>query len=587
MQKSVFLDSQVHGRSLVEAAPSTVHARRSTMPATLDEAGSLYGRLVPWDTPATVSDDGRRTYRESFAPGGLTAPGEGTIPVYYGHRYGPDGNLEHGPLVGRVDDLAALDDGFYGRVILADVPAAAELRALAHTVGATFSVEFSDDGAGPGSGDITRTAARLEAVAVMTAPERGSYAGAEVLSVRAEPPAGAVTDPPEGDEDEDDGDDDGENGEEGPVEGSEAVARHAIQREVRRYLGRGAAPTPTHPLARYANAYELHAAARLSTSDELPRLFATAYRQHQEIRARAWVNQTTTANPGVMAPGWLNEVFGILDMGRPVITAIGSRPLPAEGMEIDWPYFDGDLHTLVGPQVGEKTDIVSVAVALKKASTAITTYAGGSDLSWQLIRRSSPAYRDAYLRIMQSAYGVVTDQAATTAVAAAAGSTIPVDVTGDTDGALLRSAIFSASSKVQLATGTPANIVLAATDVFVGFAALPTMMPGSYGTQNISGTATASTLDVNVSGLQVVMAPDLADGTAIVTNRSAAAWMEDGPFVVAAPDIPKLGEDVAIWGMGAFGAFLAQGIVKLTVTLPAPPPLAASSSSSGSTKSSK
>lgn len=565
-----------HARSLLvgplgTASPAT-HARRASTPATVTDAGEVYGRLVPWDTPATVSDDGETRYTESFARGGLVAPGDGVIPVYAGHTYGPDGTILHGPLVGRLDDVTTEDDGLYGRVVLADVPAAAQLRALAHTVGATFSVEFTDTAA-PTHGRVLRTAATLTGVAVLTLPERGAFTGAEVLAVRTAPP-----DPDPDDPDDPDGPDDPADGLEGDgqgVEGAEVVARTAIAREVRRVLGTGVARTQPHPLARFGSAFEFQAAARLSASDELPRLFADAYRAHH---ARAWVDQVTGDNPGVIPPAWLSEVFGIIDMGRPVISAIGTRALPPAGMDISWPYFDGDLHALVGPQVAQKTEIVSVKVSLKKASTGITTYAGGSDLSWQLIRRSDPSYRDAYLRIMQAAYGTVTDAAATDAVEGAGTGDITVDIsTGDADGTLLRGAIFEASSMVQLATGQPASFILAAPDLFNAFASQPTMVPSSYGTQNVSGTAQASTLDVNISGLRVAMAPELAAGTAIVSNSLACAWFEDGPFVVAAPDIPKLGEDVAIWGMGAFGAFLAAGIVTITATLPAAP-LAASSS---------
>jgi hypothetical protein len=38
--------------------------------------------------------------------------------------------------------------------------------------------------------------------------------------------------------------------------------------------------------------------------------------------------------------------------------------------------------------------------------------------------------------------------------------------------------------------------------------------------------------------------------------------------VVAAPVVPKLGEDVAIWGMGAFAAFIPKGIVLLANVTP-------------------
>lgn len=566
-------DTDIRIRALAEAPPATtIHARRSAGPVTVDEAGSLYGRLVPWEVTATVSDDGVNSYTERFARGGLTATGSDVIPVYDGHRYNRSGVLERGPLIGRLDDVEAREDGLYGRVVLADIPEAARLRALARTVGATFSVEFDAPTAPPGT-EVVRTGARLESLAVMTLPNRGAFAGAEVLAVRAAP-----TDPPADDEDQ--GEDQGNEEEEAAeVEGQAAegdatpvAARAAIRREVERIMGRGLARPTAHPLARFAGAYELYEAARASQSDEIPVLFRDAYRAYRErvTLARAFVDQITPDNPGVMPPGWLTEIFGILDTGRPVINAIGTRPLPPAGMEVDWPYYDGDMHALVGEQVTEKGDVTSVKVSFKKASVPIKTYAGGSDISWQLIRRSQPSYRDSYLRILNIAYGIVTDNVVGDALPAVVGAqSVDYDVAApDPDGAALKGAVFQASSLVQIATGSPASWVLAATDVFQAFGAMPAMMATPYGTQNVPGTATASTLDVNVSGLKVTHAPDLAPGTAIVSNNLACAWMEDGPFVVAAPVVPKLGEDVAIWGMGAFAAFIPKGIVLLANALP-------------------
>jgi hypothetical protein len=563
---------RVRARALAEAPPATmIHARRSAGPVTVDEAGSLYGRLVPWEVTARVSDDGVNSYTERFARGGLTASGSDVIPVYDGHRYNGAGILERGPLIGRLDDVEAREDGLYGRVVLADIPEAARLRALARTVGATFSVEFDAPTAPPGA-EIVRTGARLESLAVMTLPHRGAFAGAEVLAVRAAP-----TDPPEDEEDPPaEGDPLVEDDEEArtEVEGdaTPVAARAALRREVQRLMGRGLARPTAHPLARFSGAYELYEAARASQSDEIPVLFRDAYRAYRErvTLARAFVDQITPDNPGVMPPGWLTEIFGILDTGRPVISAIGTRPLPPQGMEVDWPYYDGDMHALVGEQVTEKADVTSVKVSFKKASVPIKTYAGGSDISWQLIRRSQPSYRDSYLRILNIAYGIVTDNVVGDALPLVPGAqSVDYDVAApDPDGAALKAAVFQASSLVQIATGSPASWVLAATDVFQAFGAMPAMAATPYGTQNVPGTATASTLDVNVSGLKVTHAPDLAPGTAIVSNNLACAWMEDGPFVVAAPVVPKLGEDVAIWGMGAFAAFIPKGIVLLANALP-------------------
>jgi hypothetical protein len=577
MATQPLIGSNTHVRALAElpVRPLVVHARRSAGPTTVDEAGTLHGRLVPWDTPAEVRDEAGQPYTESFAAGGLQPPADQVIPVYAGHRATPRG-IERGPLVGRVDDVEARLDGLYGRVVLADVPAAAELRALARTVGATFSVEFTDTA--PPAEVMVRTNAVLEGLAVLTLPHRGAYAEAVVTEVRAAPGE-------EGDEEDDEDEDQGEAPGEGDLDGGlveggpPTAARAAIRREVARIMS-GTRPAVTHPLARYKGPFEFYEAARASSSDELPLLFRDAYLAHRDrvSMARAFVDQITTDNAVLVQPGWLNEIFGILDTGRPVINAIGTRPLPSSGMEVDWPYFDGDLHALVGEQTVEKGDVTSVKVSFKKASTPIKTYAGGSDISWQLIRRSQPAYRDAYLRILNLAYGVVTDNVVGDLLPAVPGhQTVTYNVaTSDPDGALLKAAVFEASSKVQVATGSPATWVLAATDVFLAFGGMPSMVATPYGTQNVPGTATASTLDVNISGLRVTHAPDLAAGTAIVSNGQACAWMEDGPFVVAAPVIPKLGEDVAIWGMGAFAAFIPAGIVLLDDGLP----LASSSGSS-------
>ena len=315
--------------------------------------------------------------------------------------------------MGRVDDVEARLDGLYGRVVLADVPAATELRALARTVGATFSVEFTDTA--PPAEVMVRTNAVLEGLAVLTLPHRGAYAEAVVTEVRVRPHRPR---PRPSDEDEEEGQVDRPGPGEGDLDGGlveggpPPAARAAIRREVARIMGRGMARRhgpPAGPVQRARSSSTRPPAP--ARRDELPLLFRDAYLAHRDrvSMARAFVDQVTTDNAALVQPGWLNEIFGILDTGRPVINAIGTRPLPPNGMEVDWPYFDGDLHALVGEQTAEKGDVLSVKVSFKKASTPIKTYAGGSDISWQLIRRSQPAYRDAYLRILNLAYGVVTD----------------------------------------------------------------------------------------------------------------------------------------------------------------------------------
>jgi hypothetical protein len=87
-----------------------------------------------------------------------------------------------------------------------------------------------------------------------------------------------------------------------------------------------------------------------------------------------------------------------------------------------------------------------------------------------------------------------------------------------------------------------------------------------YGTQNVPGTAAASTLRINISGLEIVEAVGMAAGNIVVSNPEAARWFEDGPFLVTAEDVAKLGTDAAIWGMGITGITVPTGVVKASAT---------------------
>jgi HK97 family phage prohead protease len=319
-----------------------------------------------------------------------------------------------------------------------------------------------------------------------------------------------------------------------------------LAEQLRPLLFAGPAAQPAHPLAGFASFGDAWMAV-----------------QTQDVDQFALVDQVIADNPGVVPPSWLTEIRGIIDTGRPGVVAFGGASSPGDsGMDLFWPYFDGDFSLLVGVQATEKTEITSVKVPIKRGTATLKTYAGGSDISYQLIRRSSPAYRDAYLRIMAIGYGVTTDNAFVDAVTAAAtAGPIWAPATGTSD--QLRGALFAASAMVQKATGSPASFVLAAEDMFVKFGGLAGLWPATYGTQNVSGTADAASLRISVAGLQVILDSNLAAGTVLVSNEQAATWAEDGPFPVSAEDVAKLGQNVALWGMGATAVFLTKGIIKL------------------------
>jgi hypothetical protein len=554
-----------------------VHIAREALAPTVRASGMLDVVLVPWNEPATVTDDGRTTYTETWEPGSLVA--DGPIPVYGSHVTTPRG-LERGPLIGVARDIVDAPDGLRATLHLATDEGRRIHELASLGVGAAVSIEADTDADQPTDGTLVRTAAspaRLTGVATILPPQSPAYAGAIVTAVRAAP------EPPD-DDDEPELDADGNpvrrdaagniiTTDAPPADGDpagRAAIAEAVRTEIARYGMSRQPRRPVHPLARFHDPLELLVAARNAPAveqREIARQFHEAYVQHREI-SRALVNQITPDNPGVLPPTWLSTIFGIVDTGRPGITAMGGPQSAGDsGMDIYWPYYDGDLTTLVGEQLAQKTDIVSVKVSFKRGQATLKTYAGGSDVSYQLQRRSSPSYMQAYNRLLQTSYGLVTEIVFDAAIVAGAGSTVIYNpMTPDDDGSALKAALFAASSKVKRATGNPATAVLAASDVYAMLGGQPWLMPPAYGTQNIPGTAQASTLRINVSGLEIVEAVGMPPGEMIVSNSEAAGWFEDGPFLVTAEDVAKLGTDAAIWGMGITGVTVPAGVVRMVAS---------------------
>ena len=129
------------------------------------------------------------------------------------------------------------------------------------------------------------------------------------------------------------------------------------------------------------------------------------------------------------------------------------------------------------------------------------------------------------------------------------------------DANAVRAFLFAASSAVEDATGAPATVDLVSPAEFARLGGLPGLVSPEYGTSNVPGTASASTLRINVAGLPIIRAPFLTGNVHIVTNGEAAGWHEDGPFPISAEDVAKLGQNVAVWGMGATAIQIPAGII--------------------------
>lgn len=311
---------------------------------------------------------------------------------------------------------------------------------------------------------------------------------------------------------------------------------------------------PSHPLAVFASADEFYAEFQAATkADDVDKLNTLQ-------AAFAVPDQVTGNNPGVMPPAWRTDIKKRIDKRTPAIRAFGSIGLPDGGMDVTWPYLDPALNidTIVKQQLSEKTALQGVQINILKASAGIKTAGAVSDISYQLLMRSSPSYLAAHNEILLAAWARYIEarfEAQLLALGTDTGSAAPLTAAG------ARTRLFELSADVEDATGSPADVVLASRDLWTMLGADEELKNPVYGTQNAAGTSSARTLRVNINGLEVERAPFFPSGTLLVGSSDAAKASNSGARVATAEDVRKLGRDVAVWGMYTDGeVYFPQGI---------------------------
>jgi HK97 family phage prohead protease len=500
---------------------------------------SITGYAVRWSDqtdPSATAEYG--VARESFRAGAFRDALKrlaGKLPIVDKHG-------DSASVVGYADELAEDDIGlrFSGR-LLTSVAA----RDYAERVGSglgSVSLEFLPGQVARGRESVQHTGVRK--LIAIAGSYRPAYSGA-LASVRDERESN-VTDETETTATADPADDRIEK-----ITEEVAVQSRSIA-ELRRGIAESRAANVTD---------DPYAAIRSMTYGEFMQRAVT----DTELRnafTRALADNIASESPGVVTPGVIQDVKRIIGTTRVGIDAFGVRPLGDGGMNVEWPYTATALGSLVGEQVTQKSEITSADVPILKGSAPIKTYAGGSDIAYQLLRRSNPSYLDAFGRIMLSAWAAVTNTAFINQVEGTSGlGTFVYDWGAATSIDVIREKVFLGSLMVQDATGAPAEFVLCGATPF-------TKIGGALNANGIAmgqaGSAEASTLAPILSGLRVLYDPNVNANTVLISNRSAAGWHEDGPFSIADEDIAKLGRNVAVWSMGAAAVYNPLGIIKTT-----------------------
>lgn len=273
-----------------------------------------------------------------------------------------------------------------------------------------------------------------------------------------------------------------------------------------------------------------------------------------EIRHAFALDDVVSAdNLGVIPEMRSTQIIGIIDSSRPFLENTTREPVPPAGET--WKFPKITQRPEVGLQSAEKAEVASQKTTITSVDFDMATYAGAGDLSIQLIKRSSPAFLDLWLRLLGEQYAIVTDNAAVDALLA---ETAVVEGTGTFDpaapsfGESFQNAATAAGSRPALLP----NRIFMSTAALVAFidAKSPTggggtpLYPGLAGITGMTGGDQGGPANFQ---MRPVWVPALDDEAVdlIIGPSQGFHWTEDGTYTLQA-DVPsKAGRDVGLVGM--------------------------------------
>ena len=560
-------------------------------------------RVVSWNTDYRVSDDGRRFYRERYAPGGLNArPGALVIArAEHDPQIFPDRQAGFtsaaGVTVGRVVATRIEPDGLDADVRIFNTRDGDDLLELVNErIVRHISPEFDDDeheliGADP---VIERTNAELVGLAFTLHPQ---YGDARVLAVRSQPtpehhqetttmkrrrnPDGSFTvvddagneielaefDSPGTDTPDDDSDN--TSGERSDDELVGAGATTAAGGRSTPVSGR-TAPRPGATPSSGGRRSHFRSMGHYAQAVALGQLGDPTDERRQRF-ARALATATTADAAGLLGEVWVPEIIDLYRTLTPSVQMFRQRPLPDTGMVINQPIVT--QRPIVNEIPAELTDLGAAGASQKmivgNASWAVKTYGGGNNVSLQTIMRTEPSYLDELFRLWVREMALDVNLDVATALYAAANDTNAaleyVDAAGFDELIIDASAVFLDTLY------RPAEVALFSVDLWSALAKAkdandhplyPTVNP-----MNRSGTLSATSTSGNIVNVEWAVEPALggvgAGIKAVVGLRDA--WVTaTSPMGTLAADVPSsLSRDNAVYEFAAFGATDTTGLVQI------------------------
>lgn len=267
----------------------------------------------------------------------------------------------------------------------------------------------------------------------------------------------------------------------------------------------------------------------------------------------------------IMKNAWVSDTVRILNFGRPTYSVFSTGPLPADGMNVEYPKVN--TNTLaVGDQAAEGDALDYGKLTLTSATAPIKTYGGYTDMSRQVVERSSINYVDTAFRAMVAKYAAATNKAVRDELAAQIANINTVSVAGVGADDII-DAVAQAALEVNGDTGRALEFMLCSPDAFkqlakVVDAAGRPLLSNAGATVNTYGNINPIGLTGTLLGLPIVVDPSLTgwyagNSAALTTYESAGA-----PFRLNDEEITTLTNSFSVYGYLGIAMSEPKALVK-------------------------
>lgn len=287
-------------------------------------------------------------------------------------------------------------------------------------------------------------------------------------------------------------------------------------------------------------------------------------RDRLEAFERVASHQKTSDSTGIVPDPIIGDVINFIDAARPLVAALGPRPLPSES----WHRPKVTQHTSVGAQGSggaasdEKTELTSQKMTITRVDGSAKTYGGYVNVSRQSIDFSNAAVLDIIINDLAAQYAIETEAATAAALAAVGTSAVNYDASDQNS---VAAAVWDAAAAAYTATrGQGRLILVVAPDVLSTFG--PLFAP--YGPMNQQGTGFNAGMFGQgpmgaISGVETHMSAGLSSGEAFLLSTAAVEVYEQrvGALQVVEPSV--MGVQVAYAGYFTPMTIQASAVVPL------------------------